>query len=487
MGLRTIVLKLHKPGRNKRAILDAALNNYNLAFNWLLKKAYEDIENIEQSYRNTKGTYTALRLSKWVGKDLSEKLNRFDVEPFKDSLKLDIGMVLAGYFAKKNNSPGFSFPNFECNPERKRPIYFCRYDTNRSYSLLYDIENKKYYAKLYLLNSTNALSAGRKAAERKVKYILPQEQYLQRKSKRETFIILPLSFGKWQENILEAALEKPEIIRTARLLRKKDEYFLSISVDLPCNEKIESTTYMGVSRGIDNCLNYSVVDREGSIIEEGSINTDGNNHISGLHKAANKITGIALQNKSEVIVQNLTEKGDKLSWDGETRARPKYGCKTYNRLVNLLEYKLPQIGLPDAVKVSSVDIFHACPLCGCNTKKNRFSEKIFICTTCGYTSKIEALGSFNLSTKLIKYSRLPVKITVKKELGGIRLTNSVIGLDLFIAGSDNDNFYVKIQSEIMNFADKIYEMQECASFSPEAIRMAEKIKGRHTIVFDVIK
>jgi putative transposase len=476
---------MNKPGRNKRAILDAALDNYTLAFNWVLKKAYEDIENIEQNYKNTKGTYTALKLSKWVGKDLSKKMNGFDVEPFKDSLKLDMGMVLAGYFAKRNNFAGCGFPNFEYASDRKRPIYFCRYDTKRSYSLLYDIDNKKYYAKLYLLNSRNALSVEEKATKREVKYISSREEYLERKAKKETFIILPLSFGKWHEKILETALKKPEILRTARLIKKKDEYFLSISVDLPCNEKIESTTYMGVSRGIDNCINYSVVDHEGSIIEEGAINTDGKNKISSLHIAANNIAGIALRNKSEVIVQNLTEKGDRLSWDGETKARPRYGCKTYNRFVNLLEYKLPQMGLPDAVKVSSVDIFQTCPLCGCNTKRNRFSEKLFICTTCGYTGKIESLGSYNLSTKLIKYSKLPVKITVRKEKGGIRLSNSIIGLDLFIPGSEKDNFYVKIQGEIMDFADKIYEQQKSSAISPEVIRMVEKIRGKHIIIFDV--
>ncbi len=458
MGLRTIHLKLHKPGKLKREILQKAFENYNNAFNYLLKTAFDNIDEIENNYKSPKGTYSTLSLSKWIDSKKSNQLNNFDVQPFKDSLKLDFGMTLASYFVQKQTKPDMVFPNFRqdniLGQEKLRPIYFCRYDTKRSFCLLYDPDSNKYFAKLFLMNVKNAKVRKTGTDKRELIYISKNHEPA-RSLKKETFVIVPLSFGKWQGNMLRQAVEKPEMLRTAHLLYKNNEYFLSLSINLPEEQEVKTTTFMGVSRGIRNDINYTIVDTKGNTIKKGSLencrNTKDRKQI--ICKMANIITDIAFKNKSMVILQNLVGKGDKLSWREEgTVHKPVYGCKMYNDLVRVLEYKLPQKGLPVPAKVSSVDIFHTCCVCGSNTRKNRFSETMFICTTCGVSYSMDELGSRNLAVKLIKYEKTTFKLKTRKTPEGMYLNNELIGLELFV--HKNENPYDRLKDEIKTLLEK---------------------------------
>jgi putative transposase len=458
LGLRTIHLKLHNPSTIKRTILNSAVSNYNNAYNYLLKKAFEDLENIEQNFKSSKGTYSAMALSKWVDKDMSSEINKFDIQPFKDSLKLDLGITLASYFAQKKLNSEAQFPAFKTGEamdnDKLRPIYFCRYDIKRCFCFLYDEINNKYFAKLFVLNCKNAKVRKVHTGSRELRYISGKDQRV-RSLKKETFVIIPLSFGKWQESMLRLAVEKPEILRTAHLIMKGQDYYISLSIDLPEDEKISPVTYMGISRGIEKAVNYTVVDMNGGILESGFFETkldmSQKNIKNDICILANKLVDVAVKNKSSVILQNLMGMGDKLSWSEENvNYKPVLGCKCYNELVRVLEYKLPQKGLPEPVKVSSVDIFHRCGLCGSNTKKNRFSRTMFICTTCGATYKLDTLGSANLAAKLIKYENTPLKLKAEKTSEGMFLQNNIIGLNLFVPNDQNP--FELLKEEIMEMA-----------------------------------
>lgn len=458
MGLRTILLKIHKPGKLKREIIQKAFENYNNAFNYLLKGAFENIDVIENNYKSPRGTYSALSLSKWVDSDVSNELNKFDVQPFKDSLKLDFGMTMASYFVQKQTNPDMVFPSMKQDgiqgQEKQRPIYFCRYDTKRSFCLLYDEVSNRYFAKLFLMNTKNSKIRKKPADNRELTYISKNSEPA-KSLKKETFIITPLSFGKWQESMLKQALEMPEMLRTAHLVCRDGEYYLSLSINLPEDEEIKTTTFMGVSRGMQKAINYTIVDTKGNIIDQGSLENcaDTNNKKGTICIMANNIVDIALKNRSMVILQNLVGKGDKLSWseDGVVY-KPVYGCKMYNELVRTLEYKLPQKGLPVPAKVSSVDIFHRCCTCGSNTRKNRFSETMFICTTCGASYNMDELGSRNLAVKLIKYEKTTFKLKAKKTSDGMYLQNELIGLDMFVHKSENP--FERLKEEITSLLDK---------------------------------
>lgn len=475
MGLRTIRLKLRKPSNIKSSIMETALQNYNNAFNFLLKKAHENIEMIEKNYKSPKGKYSTLGVSKWINRDLSDQLNQFDVQPFKDSIKLDFGMLMVSYFVQKAANPKMCFPGYkaeEVKPSDKlRPIYFCRYDTKRNFSLLYDEINDKYFVKLYLMNSKNAKVRDNHKLKRELVYISKKGEKL-KSLKKETFLILPLSFGRWQENMLKLAIKQPEILRTALLNKDGDEYYLSLTIDLPEDQKIEADTFMGISRGIEHALNYSVVDMQGNLVASGMIQeedfTNRANNKNNICIMANRISDLAVQHKSTVVLQKLVGKGDRLSWGEEGRIyKPTFRCKLYNELARVLEYKLPQKGLPNPVKVSSVDIFHRCFLCGANTRKNRFSKTMFICTTCGMSYNLDMLGSLNLASKLMKYENTTLKLRARKTDEGVQLQNELIGLDLFV--SQNENVYEKLKEEINRMMENVNETSETSILPPKDI------------------
>jgi putative transposase len=452
LGLRTIHLKLHKPGRLKREIIQKAFENYNNAFNYLLKKAHEDIDKIESDYKSPRGTYSTLSLSKWVNSSISDELNRFDVQPFKDSLKLDFGMTMASYFAHKKINPDMVLSNLRmCDTqeqEKPRPVYFCRYDTKRSFCLLYDAESNRYFAKLFLMNTKNAKVRTIPADKRQLTY-MSKNPGPARSLKKETFIIVPLSFGKWQEDILKQAVDRPEMLRTAHLISRNNEYYLSLSINLPEEEEIKTITFMGVSRGMQKAINYTIVDTIGRTILQGGFEncTDANDSKANICIMANKIVDLAVKNKSMVILQNLSGRGDRLSLVEEGFVRkPVYGCKMYNNFARILEYKLPQKGLPVPAKVSSVDIFHRCCECGSNTRKNRFSGTVFLCTVCGYSCNLDELGSRNLAVKLIEYDKTVFKLKARRTENGMYLQNELIGLEMFV--HNNENPYERLKTEI---------------------------------------
>lgn len=493
MGLRTIHLKLHNPSTIKKKIINKAFINYNNAYNYLMNKAFSEIEKIENNYKSPKGTYSTLGLSKWIDSDLSEELNKFDIQPFKDSLKLDFGMTLASYFVQRKTNPSVPFPGIKKEPvspgDKLRPIYFCRYDTKRSFCLLYDKENGKFFAKLFLMNIRNGKVRNNNNFSRALSYISKNSESV-KALKKETFIIVPLSFGKWQLNMLEQAVEQPEILRTARLLFKDNAYYLSLSIDLPDDEKLSTETFLGVGRGIENAVNYSVVDNQGRLILNGILNIKNDVNPSeqktGLFNMANKIAEIAVVNKSMVVLQNLTGKGDKLSWNEEGKVvKPLFGCRQYNDLVRILDYKLPQKGLPVPAKVSSVDIFHRCSVCGCNTKKNRFSKTMFICTTCGFSSNLDSLGSFNLSTKLIKYQNTPIKLKARRTVDGMYLYNDLIGLDLFVPRYENP--FDSLKERIHEISESIEEHTNSKKLNiKDVISVIDKLKSHDFTNIEII-
>lgn len=454
MGFRTIVLKLHKPSAVKCDLIDEAVRNYNNAFQFLLHQARMELNSIQQAFEDKNGLFHAASLSKWVHGARSKALNQFAVQPFKDSLKLEFGLALADCL---NRGAVRNFPT----GEKPRPIYFCRYDIKRSYSLLYDGQNDRFYAKLYLLNAKNGLpKMSKDSGSVKLKYIWKEDNLLETAQGKSTFIIVPLSFGKYQERFLKTALGKPESLKTAKLFQRGNAYFLAVNMETEDEKKILPETYLGVTRGLKNNFRYTVVNKNGEAIEDGAIllsfTEKGAVPIQELHKATKRVVETALNYHSQVIVQNLSGKSDGIGWAMEETESPAV-CKRndYMSFAKILAYKLPARGLPMPVKVSSVDIFCRCSFCGVVARKNRFHHGIFICTKCGCAMEGEKLGSLNLSRKLLLYHQSKIRIKVKKTPQGTSFENRLIGLNCFIPYDDNQ--LERLQEELQN----IFERMKC--------------------------
>lgn len=473
MGLRTVVLKLHKPSKAKQKIIDGALVNYNEALRFLLHRAYPDLPELEKKFKGKGGQYNILAMSKWIDSDLSRELNRFDVQPFKDSLKVEFATSIANCLRLWKNGPRPIIPDVG----KLRPVYFCRYDTKRSYCLLYDTQKDRYYAKLYLLNSANSRIVQDNPSYREgLIHIHKDNRRLEKGTRKEAYIVVPLSFGKWQEKFIKEASEHPECFKTARLFKCSNEYYLAVSIEAGKSEDIKTSAFMGVSRGLKSKLNYTVADLNGEILLSGKVDikeisqSSAKVSINELHAAANSIADTAAAYKAQVIVQNLNGKGDRLSWleNGENRQSADYRWKDYNRLIRLLDYKLPWRCLPQPVKVSSVDIFYTCWNCGLNSRRNRLNKDLFICTSCGAAMDIDSLGSINLARKLVNYNSSKIKVRVSKLEKGMVFSNRILGLDCFI--SYNENQHEGLKKEIQKIIEGSRDENTSSSEKEQATR-----------------
>lgn len=517
---RTITLKLYKPSRYKIRIIDEAMLSYSRAFQFLLDKAQSQIDEIRVNYTDVIGKYSAQSVMKWISKDVDRELNNFSIEPFKDSIKLDFSGAVAEYLNKKKKDNSVKYPcayisddeeerqydsimrhayNEDINmnvverkierllskAERVRPLFFCRCAANRNYSIVYDPEKGRYFAKIYLINSKSEnRKKPSKIYKRELFYIDKNKKPFYERGNRRTFLMFPLTFGKWQENFLKEAVEKPELIKTARLIKRRNEYYLAVNIIKDRPEEIKALNYMGISRGFDNAINYSIIDTKGQFVTSGAVNE------IEKHKIANKIVNIALEYRCRVIMEKFLGRGDKLYFedqDGKCHY-PKMGRVEYNMLVEILRYKLPDSGLPDLTRVSSTNIFYSCPNCGINSIVNRFNSSIFMCVSCGTTMNIEKVGSLNLAKRIIKYNSDMIKIYVEKTARGIRFINKELDFEYYPLNPYDcaAEFSEEIEKIIKNFYNNINEESQKKNYRRK-LSMIKKIENnRQKNMFELI-
>lgn len=499
MIMKTICLKLHKPSLSKRIIIDTALSEYTEAFDHLLKEANTEPDLVWQKYEDSFKGFRGDKLSKWVDSQKSRELNRFNVEPFKDSLKLDFGATYSGYLNKKMlkqdaGLPGTSKDSENRQEARLRPLLFCRYSSNRDYCLLYDRENNRYYGKFYLMNNKSDLKRGVNTCGRKLYYINKNSEEFIESSHKVRYIIVPLSFGKWQEEYLKMGLKKPEIFKTARLIKKNDEYYLYINLKLDTPAEIQPETYLGICRSLKSPVYTSLIDLQGNLIKSGpiSLTNQGSalkgNADSTLNIIANQIIKYAMKNKSQIIVGNFLGKSDKLSWTGKNSReyQPALSAVKYRKLVDILKNKVSENALPKLISVSPVGIFHTCPQCGLNSKSNRFSHNMFLCTRCGKASNLDDLGSLNVARKVIKYRNDSVKIKAEVLNGGVNFKLDQLGFECHLSEDANmmENLKQQLKMGIDAFEEEKTHLLKDKNFNVK-YSIVKKLKDKSDILDNV--
>lgn len=513
-SIKSINLKLHNPGKYKREIIDEAMQNYSEAFQYLLDCAEKELKNSELRQKF---------VSKWIDEKLS--LKYFPIEPFKDSIKIDFQWTLTSYMRLKAKNPGARFPlsfidneAFEAEyknimmkitdssrdssllqrkldkliykAEKLRPLFFCRYSASRNYCLLYNPQKQRYYAKIYLMNvKNNKRKKANPSSHEDLIYIDKGMEPFESGKRANCFLLFPLSFGKWQEKYLKDAVNNPSMLKTARLIKQEKDYFLSVNIAAEVPEPVQTTSFMGICRGIDNLINYSVVNSEGELVSMGFEKTDvkalPDNKI---HEIVNSLVKTAREYKCQVIVEKFKDKSDKLSWKNtdEKIYLPQIDCHTYNKMTDILNYKLSDYGLPKAVRVSSVNIFYTCPYCGNTVKANRFSQDMLLCTICGKNMDIESAGSLNLAKKLIKYKESSIKIYVQNTEKGLKLWNDLMDFEYYPDNPYNcaEGFIRKIDEYIDNFYSNIQNESKDPGFKKK-LSLIKKIQADRN-VFEMV-
>lgn len=431
MAYKTLMLQIYKPSGLKKDILDQALLNYSKALQFLLEKYKSDIENFSESGGQvSRGMLLAL-----IDKDTVRKLNEFNVQPFKDSLKIDFVQTAATYIAQKKKEKNTGYPNlFVDSQTGLHSLYFGRYAVNRDYCLLYDQVTDRFYAKLYLLNLAQSHHCQANLGRLSLRYVFKELSPMVNQAGKKRYLIVPLAMGRKQYNELKKTLNNPSILRTARISKKNNKYYLMVNIECAVEQPIKTITTMGVARNAKGGLHYTICAQNGEIVDEGCLYSDRADQ--RLFILAGNIIKIATEHQAKVILEASGGKNDKvIHSDGSEGPLTTY---QYKRLVKILEYKLPEKRLPPPVQVSANALYWTCPQCGNRTHRNCLSSEIFACIECGFASASEVIGSTNLARRLEKYASDKVPIYVADTLSGRLYYNNNIDFKCVLP-SDSTN------------------------------------------------
>lgn len=430
MIFKTLTLEIYKPSRRKRNIIDTSMRNYSKALEWLFEYYKEDIKKAAASEHGANRS----ELLSILGKDALKEINKFDIQPFKDSIKMEFASIASAYMAQlKKGNAGYpcvtlsdeqyksgmesiidgytagsiskkcfekSSASLIAHAGRLHMLYFGRYSKNRDYCLLYDSVSDRFFAKLYMLNYANRIKGSSGLNGKILKYIAPGLPVAEPENDDRRYLVLPLAFGRYQKEQLMRSLASPGILHTARIVRRGGRYFLLLNIECEQGQRIKPVTTIGIARSIDG-LQYTI---HGKTSKKINISDSSK---SQFYAISAEIVKIAVKNRCQVVLESNGGKNDALAVFGETPALSK---SQYARLSKILSYKLPEAGLPAPVEVSANGLYNTCPLCGCNTNKNRIAKDIFACIECGYACPTELIGSAGLAARLDKYKKDKIPI-----------------------------------------------------------------------------
>jgi IS605 OrfB family transposase len=203
---------------------------------------------------------------------------------------------------------------------------------------------------------------------------------------------------------------------------------------------VQTDRWLGVDRGIYNLAAYSVVDDDGNVIHEGSVSgrdlrfvqrqferraarQQQRGHVvrggqraawadEAVHVTANAIVRAAVEHGARVVLEDLSSLsaiGRKTRVIGRRRGgfNKLLNRKQYEKLRAVLDYKLREFGLPDALYVTAAGTSQTCPECAHWSADNRvktptqdgFQMDRFKCVACGHEADADHNASRVIALK----------------------------------------------------------------------------------------
>jgi IS605 OrfB family transposase len=228
--------------------------------------------------------------------------------------------------------------------------------------------------------------------------------------------IIPTRIGAYQE----ARIDRK--VRQSDLILRDGKFYLAVVVDAPEPTPDDPTGYLGVDLGIVNIA----ADSDGK--------TYSGNQVNGIRKRQAKLRG-KLQSKgtkaakrllvkrshkerrfatninhtiSKSIVAKAKDTGRGIALEDLSGIRDRITVRhsqrrqhhswAFRQLRSFIEYKATLAG----VLVKLVDprnTSRTCPLCGCIDKRNRPSQAIFSCVSCGFSSSADTVAAGNIASR----------------------------------------------------------------------------------------
>ena len=216
-------------------------------------------------------------------------------------------------------------------------------------------------------------------------------------------LVLPLK----KIGIFNKVLEIGTLRQSAKIIKKKDKFYLTVFVDMPEKEKTASDFI-----GIDVGLNNSVATSDGKFYGQGikplRIKTKHRkyNGLSASKQALNRVAKelVDIYPNTDFVVEDLLFKGKK------KRSR-EFRRRNNNWAYKHLSKKLVELGHDKGFIVYHIEPAYSsqtCPICSSINKANRLGE-IFRCIECGYTNHADTVGALNLVGRVAGNLPFPLK------------------------------------------------------------------------------
>jgi len=452
---KTAVFKIHNPSRRKRALLDDALRRNHLAYTKVLRALTANVEAYAAQVKRVRDAA--------MSRAAAELLTRLPLSAAaKAGVRVDVISQINSYIERRGQNKRSSLPTVQrlsgsptgyadaldnlaravsaeeedaarwrVISEQKhgefRPILFLRNRRNDGYLFLHHPDSRKYAVYLNLQPE-----GSRFASETSISSWIDIRTGEVMDFRSRTGCAFPIEFGEAFQHERFLTKGKPQ---SAMLLKVGAEYRVHVSFVFE-TQKIETITFLGVQRGISNLLSLCVIDRDGRILHR--------EHVAGrplafvqmreaqrqrsaqkqsrrysfrtrqalateaVHAAANSIVGAAAKWQSQVVVtdqRSITVRRHKQGW--------MFGCLftrgQFEKLEQVLGYKLALAGLPRPAGVGVAGVQHRCPRCGewdsGNRKrvpgKNGLEPARFSCRNCSYGDDADITAACIIAQKRI--------------------------------------------------------------------------------------
>ena len=226
-----------------------------------------------------------------------------------------------------------------------------------------------------------------------------------------------LAIGDYQRELLKNP------VRDAKLVYRRDskEFYLHITVLVKVPEPKGNNNPVGVDIGINKLLvasngfgvNGKPIEHRrqhfrklrSSLQKKGTFSArrklkqlSGREHRwvnTVLHQASKAFVN-SLQEGDTVVMEKLN--GIRSRCRHRKSQRATFHSWAFNRLQQMIEYKCLEKGIP-VVYVEPNHTSQRCPRCGTTDRRNRRSQALFRCVSCGYQNNADYVASFNLAQR----------------------------------------------------------------------------------------
>lgn len=214
-----------------------------------------------------------------------------------------------------------------------------------------------------------------------------------------------------------AGLERVAI-KTAKLVKEKDDYFIHIAFAFNTPTPYEAQAYLGVNRGIIHTVGYGVTDLEGRIIETGHsddpflvIKERAMRRVSDrqrrfakvskrdykrqeldsiVHQVVNTVLEIARRHRAALVLED---------WHLDNIS-PFYRS-AYKKINGIIEYKARLAGVPLVKrKIWSAYASQVCIRCGDMLEREKGS-RVTTCTGCGAEDHVDHVNGVNIARRVL--------------------------------------------------------------------------------------